>query len=170
MVESNKTSWFAVYTKSRAEKSLCSLLTKGGVECFLPLKKSLKQYSDRKKWVEEPLLRSYLFVHISEKESFRVLNTPGAVRFVCFDSKAASIPDRQIEGLKNILENKAESLEVHEGMPEAGTLMEVNWGPLKGVCGEVVQLRGKTRLMLRFESLGLCVHTELSLRDVKRVG
>jgi transcriptional antiterminator RfaH len=161
--------WYAIYTRSRAEKSLHKLLTQKGIECFLPLKKTLKLYSDRKKWVEEPLLRCYLFVRIREKEYFEVLNCPGAVRYVCFEGRAVGIPDRQILALKNFMENKAESLEVFEGHLEAGELMEVSRGPLKGLRGEFLQVRGNNRLVLRFESLGVCVHSEVRLQDVKRV-
>ena len=38
-----------------------------GIESYLPLKKVLKQWSDRKKWVEEPLFRSYIFIHADLK-------------------------------------------------------------------------------------------------------
>lgn len=160
--------WYAIYTRSRAEKKLYELLTRKGIECFLPLQKVLKQRSDRKKWVVEPLLRSYLFVRIGEAEYFEVLNTPGAVQYVCFEGKAQPIPDRQIQALEKFLLHKPDDLEVYEGAPEQGDVVEVVSGPLKGTAGEVIQLRGNHRLVLRFDSLGLCVHTEISLGDVRR--
>lgn len=159
--------WYAVYTRSRAEKKLYSYLTRKGVRCFLPMTKVLKQYSDRKKWVREPLLRSYLFVQVNQREYFEVLNTSGAVRYVCFEGKAAAIPDNQIEALYNFVLNKPEGLGIEYGPLEAGDPMEVIYGPLKGAIGEVLQMRGSHRLLLRFSSLNLCVHTEVGLQDVR---
>lgn len=169
-IEENKQAkWYAIYTRSRAEKKLNTLLTAKGVECFLPIRKTLKQYSDRKKWVEEPLLRSYLLVRVTEKDYFDVLNTAGAVRYVCFEGKAAAIPDAQIVALQNLVLNRPKDLEVEMRELSPGELMEVIDGPMKGVVGEIKQIRGNHRLLLRFEALGYCVHTEVQLQDVKKV-
>ena len=62
MQASGEKTWYALYTKSRNEKKAHSALVSSGIDSFLPLIKNLKQWSDRKKWVEEPLFRSYLFV------------------------------------------------------------------------------------------------------------
>ena len=60
-------------------------------------------------------------------------------------------------------------MEVYEGALEKGDVVEVKRGPLKGTQGEVLQIRGNHRLVLRFESLGLCVHTEISMGNIKPV-
>lgn len=159
--------WYAVYTRSRAEKKLYTMLIQQDVECFLPLKKILKQRSDRKKWVHEPLIPSYLFVRITEKERFDVLNTPGAVCYVSFGGQPVAIPEDQITYLINFLENKPQDVEIHYGDLQKGDMVEVNSGPLKGVQAEVVEIRGKQRLLLRFNSLGYCVHVEASVHDLK---
>ena len=162
--------WYAVYTKSRSEKKLFSLLCSKGVECFLPLRKELRQRSDRKKWVELPLLPSYLFVQISEKDRFDVLNTPGAVRYIIFDGKPATIPVQQIAYLQNLVESKSRDLEVCYGAMDPGEYVEVTSGPLRGIKGEVLQIKGKYRIVLRFESLGCSVHAEISASELSLVG
>lgn len=161
--------WYALYTRSRAEKKLHTLLVGKGIESFLPLRKTLKQYSDRKKWVEEPLMRSYILVHISEREYFDVLNTPGAVRYVSFEGKAAEIPEAHVVALKNFIENKPGDITVEIGKLAPGETMEVVRGPLKGAKGEIKEIRGSHRILLRFEALNLCVHTEVDLGDVQKV-
>ena len=161
--------WFALYTRSRFEKKLSKLLAQKEVECFLPLTKRLQQRSDRKKWVEFPLIPSYLFVRITEKEHYLVLNTPGAVSYVCFEGQPVAIPEEQILHLNNFIANKSQSLEVHFGNLSQGDWVEVVSGPLKGVKGEVVEIRGKQRLLLRFESLGFCVHAETSMNELKAI-
>lgn len=161
--------WYAVYTRSRTEKKLHTLLTQQKVECFLPMKKTLRQRSDRKKWVHIPLIPSYVFVRITEKERFRVLNTPGAVCYVSFDGQPVSIPEDQVIYLQNFIANKPQDIEVHYGGYAKGDLVEITSGTMKGIKGEVVQLQGKTRLLLRFESLGCCVHLDASMVELKSV-
>ena len=161
--------WYAVYTRSRAEKKLSILLKQKEVECFLPLTKKLQQRSDRKKWVEFPLIPSYVFVRITEKEHYTVLNTPGAVNYVSFDGQPVSIPEEQIIHLHNLITNKLQSIEVQFGDFAQGDWVEVVAGPLTGVKGEVVEIRGKQRLLLRFKSLGFSVHAETSLGELKPI-
>lgn len=161
--------WYAVYTRSRAEKKLSTLLEQKQVECFLPLTKKLQQRSDRKTWVEFPLIPSYLFVRITEKEHFSVLNTPGAVCYVCFGGQPVSIPEEQITNLNNIIAHKTESIEVHFGDFAPGDWVEVISGSLKGIKGEVVEIRGRQRLLLRFSSLGFCVHAETSMSELRTI-
>ena len=72
--------WYAVCTKSRFEKKLAEKLNSKGIEAYTPVRKTLKQWSDRKKWVDEVLIRSYVFVRITPLQYDTVLNTPGAVR------------------------------------------------------------------------------------------
>ena len=59
--------WHAIYVHSRAEKKVHVELTLKGIESFLPLHRKLRQWSDRKKWVEIPLISGYVFVHITRK-------------------------------------------------------------------------------------------------------
>lgn len=60
-VDSEK--WYAIYTKSNFEKKVYLKLLEKSIEAYLPLHKRLKQWNDRKKWVEELLMRSHLFVN-----------------------------------------------------------------------------------------------------------
>lgn len=74
--------WYPVYTRSRAEKKANEELNRKGIQTYLPLKKAVKQWSDRKKIVEEPLIKSYLFAYISAREYAEVLMTNGVARFI----------------------------------------------------------------------------------------
>ena len=94
--------WYAVYTKSRYEKKLAENLRVKGIEAYVPLRKVLRQWSDRRKLVAEPLIRSYCFVRPGPNKYRQVLDTDGAVRFVWFSGKPAPIPNKQIDILKVI--------------------------------------------------------------------
>jgi transcription antitermination factor NusG len=107
-------------------------------------------------------------VKITEAEHFAVLNTPGAVCYVSFDGQAVSIPDEQINYLSRFIINNNQDIEVHYCSFEEGDLVEVSAGPLQGIKGEIIEVRGKQRLLLRFSSLGCCIHAEVSSGELSR--
>lgn len=47
--------WYALYTRPRAEKLVYQRLVEASIETFLPLQKTYRMWSDRKKLVERPL-------------------------------------------------------------------------------------------------------------------
>jgi transcription antitermination factor NusG len=97
--------WHVVYTRSRAEKKVKQELDFKNIENFLPIQKKLRQWKDRKKWVEMPLMSGYCFVNITRKEYDLVLQTYNVVSYVRFEGKAATIPESQIDYLKQMLNN-----------------------------------------------------------------
>jgi len=144
--------WFAAYTKPRNEKKVLERLVNTGIEAYLPLQRILKQWSDRKKMVEEPLFRSYIFVKISDADYYRVLNTNGIVRYVTFEGKAVSIPEKQINLIKQLLEQKVEIESIEEKL-EPGTKVEVRFGSLLGLVGELIEHKGLKKVVVRFDHI-----------------
>ena len=164
----NNYKWFPVYTRSRAEKKAYDELLKKNITCYLPLKKTVKQWSDRKKIVEEPLIKSYLFVYISAKEHAEVLMTNGISRFLYFSGKIASMPDKQIEDLKLLLATDAE-LEVLEYDIKKGEKVIIKAGPFKGMLAETVSIHNKQRLILRLDNMGIAIEINTSMAFVGRM-
>jgi transcriptional antiterminator RfaH len=158
--------WYPVYTKPRAEKKAWRSLTEKGIEAYLPLKRQQKQWSDRKKWVEEPVIKSYLFVRITEKGLADVLMTRGIARFIYFGGKITSMPDRQVDDLKLLMASAFE-LEITEENLLPGEKIVVKAGPLKGMLGEIVSYRSQKLVALRLEGLGcsIIIHVAASLID-----
>lgn len=112
--------------------------------------------------VEEPLIRSYIFVKISEKEYFQVLNTQHIVRFICFEGKAAPIPERQIDTLKMLLATDAD-IDVIDTPIEEGSPIVVKKGPLLGMTGELLEYKQKKRVMVRLSHTGKTLVVNLPL-------
>ncbi len=58
--------WHALYVRSRSEKKVLSQLEEMGIEAYLPLVTKVKQWSDRRKKIQEPLFKSYVLslIHI----------------------------------------------------------------------------------------------------------
>lgn len=159
--------WFPVSTHPRAEKKACQALINKGIETYLPLHKHLKQWSDRKKWVDEPFIKSYLFVHIKEIDQAKVLMTKGIARFIYFSGKIASMPDRQIDDLKLIMASPYD-LEITEEDLQPGETVVMKAGPLKGLKGEIIAYRSQKQLAIRFEELGYSIIVHAAAAAIER--
>ncbi|MEI6062020.1 MAG: UpxY family transcription antiterminator [Bacteroidota bacterium] len=159
--------WYAAYTKSRTEKKILARLTDGGFEAYLPIQRKRHQWSDRLKWVEEPLIRSYIFIRVNESEYYNAINVPGLVCYVTFEGKAAPIPDKQIEILKMLLHQGAE-MEVSNERFEAGQKIIVVSGTLVGMQGEMVEYRGKKKVLVRLGTTGTNILVTVSLDLIEK--
>lgn len=148
--------WYPVYTCPRAEKKAYQALVDKGIETYLPLHRQLKQWSDRKKWTEEPLIKSYIFVRIKEQEQTEVLTTKGIARFLYFSGKITPMPDRQIDELKLLMASPYE-LEITAADLQPGEKIRIKAGPLKGFTGEIISYRSQKQLALRLENLGCSI-------------
>lgn len=164
----NEYRWYPIYTRSRAEKKTELELSRKNIICYLPLKKVVKQWSDRKKTVEEPLLKSYIFVYISAKEYAEVLMTYGITRFIYFSGQIAYIPNKQLEDLKLLLAN-AKDLEVIDHNISLGEKVLIKAGPFKGIIAELVSLKNKKGIVLRLQNLGYSITINTSLAFIEPI-
>jgi len=164
----NSYRWYPVYTRSRAEKKAFDELNRKGIITYLPLHKTLKQWSDRKKFIEEPLLKSYLFVYISSKEYTEVLMTNGIARFLYFSGKVASMPEQQIEHLKRLLATEHD-LEVFDYDIKPGQKVLVKAGPFKDMVAELISLKNKQRIILRLANIGYSIDINTSIAFVEPI-
>lgn len=157
--------WNVLYTKPRNEKKVLDRLTAKGINCYCPIQKTLKQWSDRKKWVEEPIFKSYVFVEEpkSEIEKMTILQTLGVVRFMFWLGEPAKVKEEEIKKIKNFLGNHSS---VETIAFESGTELKIKDGALKGSTGVVVY-QTKTEIVLNVQQLGLSMIARLSVSDVQ---
>jgi len=160
--------WYALYTKSRAEKLVHGRLVETGIETFLPLQKTYRQWTDRKKLVEKPLLPSYVFVKVIPKQFPAVYETIGVVKFISFEGHPVSIPQNQIDNLKLLLNSDAE-IEVTSEILARGDSVKVMSGSLVGLTGELISFGGKKRLIVRIDKLEQNIIVTIPVTFVKKV-
>ena len=144
--------WYAIYTRPRAEKLVYQRLVEEEIETFLPLQKTYRMWSDRKKLVEKPLLSSYIFVRTIKKNFPKVYQTNGVVKFVSFEGQPVSIPQNQIDNLRLLINSDAE-IEVSSEKFAAGDNVEVVSGSLIGLTGELIKIGSKNRVIVRIDRL-----------------
>lgn len=151
--------WYVIYTKSRSEKMVADKLAKVGVEVFCPLLKRKKLWSDRWKWVEEPLFRSYCFVRLEDRDRDQIFSVPGVVRYVFHCGKPAIIREKEMNLLKSwLIEYDHESIQAEN--LNVNDRIRIRSGALMDKEAEVLEKKGNYALLL-LEDLGLQVRVDL---------
>ena len=146
--------WYAIYTNPRAEKKTAGKLLEKGIEVYLPLQTTIKQWSDRKKKVEEPLFKSYVFVCVNfEAERLSVLETHGVVKFVRIGGEVPVIRTAVINAIKLSLANFAD-IEITNQDLHINQSVEVIAGPLRGYTGKIMEQHGNQYFAVHIEELG----------------
>jgi transcription antitermination factor NusG len=161
--------WYAVYTRPRWEKKVDGVLLRKNVESWCPLQKIERQWSDRKKVIEEPLFKSYVFVNITAAEKNDVLQTEGVLNFVYYMGRPAVIRNQEISVIKSFLQEKDvviltrswESLDENEKV-------KITQGVFMDNTGTVVR-SGKKKVYVRLESLGQVMTVEFPTEFVKPI-
>jgi transcription antitermination factor NusG len=160
--------WYALYTRPRAEKLVYQRLVEEGIETFLPLQKTYRMWSDRKKLVEKPLLSSYIFVKTIKKNFPRVYKVNGIVKFISFEGQPVSIPQKQIDNLRLLINSDAE-IEVTTEKFAQGDNVEVVNGALIGLTGELIKIGSKNRVVVRIDRLDQNLILKIPLGFLKKV-
>ena len=160
--------WYALYTRPRAEKLVYQRLVEAAIETFLPLQKTYRMWSDRKKLVEKPLLTSYIFVRTSKKNFPKVYRTNGVVKFVSFEGQPVSIPQNQIDNLRLLINSDAE-IEVSLEKFEKGDNVEVINGALIGLTGELIRIGSKNRVVVRIDRLDQNLILKIPMGFLKKI-
>jgi len=144
--------WFAVYTRPQAEKKIAREFENSEIDYFLPLYKTLRVWSDRKKKVEVPLIRSYIFVKAIERQFYYIIQTPGVVNIVKFSGRPVPVPEWQLENLRILMTGnipvQCESLNYKKGEQ-----VVITFGPLKGLRGSIRQIKGRHKLIISVDAL-----------------
>lgn len=143
--------WFAVYTRFKREKLVKKMLDQKGIECYLPLRKEVRNWSKKKRTMELPLISCYIFVKIKKTEYVPVLETEHILNFVKFGKDLIAIPENEIQLIKNILQDDVD----FEMMPmdkfQKGDNIIIVGGSLAGTKGQLVDFEGKKRVSITLD-------------------
>jgi len=159
--------WIVVRSKPRSEKVAYKELVNKNIEAYLPLLKERRKWSDRKKWVEFPLLSSYLFARINLKDSIFVLQTQGVNTVIKFGEKIAIVQDDVIKAMRLAIDGGYQ-LEPTDYFVE-GDLVEVIAGTMKGVSGIVARLKGQSRLIIKIDAIQQALSVQIESKFIKNL-
>lgn len=158
--------WFAVWTRSRHERTVHEQLTERGIEAFLPTITKWSRWKDRRKQVAWPLFPGYCFARFDPAARLQVLKCTGVVSIVGVNGEPAPVPDEEIDAVRRLVESTLS----YDPCPllKAGMRVEVTHGPLKGVIGRLERKGGHARLVLAVDLIGRAVSVQVDAADVRQ--
>jgi transcriptional antiterminator NusG len=164
---SEQPQWYAVQTRSRHERKAAAELRDKGIAHFLPLTTQLHRWSDRDKEVEVPLFPGYVFVHALTIPEVRVsiLRTFGVAHFVGNHGKGAPIPDKQIEAIQAIV-NQRVPLTMHPVL-NINQKVRIRGGSLDGVEGVLVGVNSDLSLVVSVDLIQRAIAIRVSGYEVE---
>jgi transcription antitermination factor NusG len=163
--EGRAANWYALYTAPRHEKRVADQIQQQGVDCFLPLYRSLRRWKDRRKELALVLFPGYVFVRMALQHRLRVLQIPGAVRLVTFNGQPAPLPDAEIETLQSHL-SASGNIEPHPYL-SVGRRVRVRNGPLRGLEGVILRTGDRCRIVVSIHLIMRSVAVEVDSADVE---
>src|SRR5258708_11811870 len=157
--------WFALQVRTKYELAVANVLRGKGYAPFAPLYTCRRQWSDRVKVREIPLFPGYLFCRLNLQNRLPILTTPGVTQIVGYGRVPAEVNEAEINSLQTM---------VASGLPsrpwpflQAGDLVEIERGPLRGLKGILLEVRGSNRIVLSITLLKRSVAVEIDPTIVK---
>ena len=161
--------WLVVKTKANAEKKVMERLSLREVEVYLPLYTTLRQWSDRKKKIQKPLISSTVFAFMNEEERKELRNVVGVSGLLYFLGSPAVVREEEISAMKQLLNDGVyESVEFSPTFIE-GQEVEITGGDFKGLQGIVVEEVNAQKVVIALQGLGAQVVFTLKKGAVKIV-
>jgi len=171
MNKSIRPGWYVAYVKSRHEKKVDKLLQDACIESYLPLIKTEKKWSDRKKVVFEPLFSSYVFVNIKERAEFsKALMMDGICDFIRFGKEFAQVKDEEIEDIKMLLGGGYKDIEAKRSLPRVGELRTIRFGLLSGRKCQIMKVNNVSKILVRVDSIHMAIMATLPAGYLEEAG
>ena len=146
--------WYAIYTKPRWATKVARLLSEKGIEYYCPLSKMVRQWSDRKKVILEPVFKSYVFVRVEEEHKWELRKIDGILNFVFWLGKPAIIRDDEIITIQKFLNEFSEVEVTQRDALSVNSPVIVKTGVMMNFRGLIVEVIGN-RARVKLSNLGL---------------
>ncbi len=165
-MDATKTHWYAVYTKPRWEKKVASLLSEKGIENYCPLNKVVKQWSDRRKLILEPVFKSYVFVKVADEKKWDLKKVNGILNFVYWLGKPAIIKDEEILTIRKFLNEFSDVQIEQETQLKVNSKVRIRQGLMMNYQGLLIELTGN-KARVRIDSMGISLYAQFDKKNLE---
>lgn len=152
--------WYAVRVRSRFEQAAAAVMRVKGFEEFVPVVRTRRRWSDRVKELKAPMFAGYVFCRFDAQRRNAILECPGVFNIVSFANQPIPVPDDEIQAVKVMVQSTL-PLAPYPFI-EAGQKVRIDWGPLAGVEGVVVEVKKEFRLVASITLLQRSVSVEIN--------
>lgn len=160
--------WYVLKVKSQHELKVLEYCRSLAIESYLPMRKSLRVWSDRKKWLNLPMFPGYLFIYASCREFFRALSYSSIYDYVRFDGIAATLTESQIDSIRVIEGCDLESVENAHCLT-CNDRVRIIAGPLKGIEGIIVMKDNRTYFTLDLQGIEQSFRIRISHKELIKI-
>lgn len=165
MQKINEKYWYVVYTRPRWEKKIAGNLAEAGIEHYCPLNKVTRQWSDRRKVVEEPLFKGYVFVKLEDEKKWDIKSIPGILNFVYWVGKPAKVREEEIDVIRKFLK-EFDNVRVEKNDVSMNERVRITQGVLMNHQGMVISVFGK-RAIVKIDSMDIILSAHFEKSDLE---
>jgi len=162
---SSERQWWAIYTRSRMEKSLARDLLAKEVPFYLPLIPKTTRIAGRPKKSLLPLFGGYLFIYGTDSERVETLGTNRVAHM--FRAARGVELTQDLRSVRALIESGVPL--TTEGRLQPGQRVRVKSGLLLGLEGVILSRRGEDRLLIAVNFLQQGVSVQISDYQVEPI-
>ena len=162
--------WYVAYVRMFHERKTAEKLAAMGIESFVPVREEIHQWSQRKKKVMRVLIPQMIFIHATQKERLEALTLASISHYMVLrgEHTPAVIPDAQMKQFMFMVDYSEETIEMYNSPLEPGQTIRVIKGPLSGLEGELLEIEGKSKVLVRLDLLG-CAGVDMPVGYVEAI-
>lgn len=162
--------WYAAYVRLFHERKTAEKLSLMGIESFVPVREEIHQWSQRKKKVIRVLIPQMIFIHATPEERLETLTLPSISHYLVLrgEHTPAVIPDRQMQQFMFMVDYSDETIEMYTSPLQPGQAIKVIKGPLAGLEGELIEIDGKSKVVVHLDLLG-CAGVDMPVGYVEPI-
>lgn len=161
MLDETIPQWVAVKTMSRHEKTVYKSLLDKKYEVYLPIRKELHKWKDRKKWVDVPLISTYVFCKIVKENLFYINNEKGVSRVITFGNEVAIVSEKEIEYMKLLVSSEYELFIKGIAELKKGKKVRVLAGYCEGMEGYIIKSSKDGNFAVQIDSISMMIQTTI---------
>jgi transcription antitermination factor NusG len=158
--------WYVLQVRTRFERTVACHLQAKDCREYLPVYRSRRQWADRTKEIELPLFPGYVFCKMSLTDRLPILVIPGVIGLVSFGRMPVSVPEQEILAVQNVVKS---GLAYQPCTFLTGQRVRVEYGPLSGMEGVVVEAKNGYRLIISVQLLRRSVSVEIDQEHLKPI-
>ena len=169
-IQPEERKWYVAYVRLFHERKTAEKLAAMDIESFVPVREEIHQWSQRKKKVMRVLIPQMIFIHATPKERLEALTLASISHYMVLrgEHTPAVIPDRQMQQFMFMVDYSEESIEMYNSSLQPGQSIKVIKGPLAGMEGELMEIEGKSKVIVRLDLLG-CAGVDMPIGFVEAI-
>lgn len=161
--------WYVGCVRSCQEKNVAATLQAKAVQCYLPLRREIRQWSDRRKVVESLVVPRFIFVRCLNSERAGIMQAdPRIWRFLSFSGKPAVVGDEEMDAFRRMVENGGREVRFTGETLAPGDRVRVTSGPLTGLECELLSVGAGRCLAVKLGLLGSAT-MDLDVETVEKI-